>query len=473
MTDDKKHNIPEMKSPFENIKKIDEKGKTYWTSRDLCDTLGYSSYQRFSNLLNKSIEIARVKGMNIEDHFNVHVEMVKLGSGAYRNVENVHLSKIACLIIAENANAKKPQVKLAIEYFSNNSSNLELIENQSSSNILLYKTQHGEVKVEVIFNEDTFWMTQKRMAELFGIDVATINYHLKNIYESGELKQEATIRKIPIVQLEGERDVNRQPFFYNLDSIIAVGYRVDSYQATQFRIWATSVLKEFMIKGFALDDERLKQGKHFGKDYFDDLLERIREIRTSERRYYQKITDVYAECSSDYDSKSNVTKLFFKMVQNMMHWAITHQTAAEIIYNRADAEQPYMGLTTWKNAPDGRVQKSDSIVAKNYLSDVEIDNLNRLSNSFLDFAEVRATRHLITTMDDWKKRLDSFLTLYDYESLNNAGSISADEAHQKAIDEYEKYKLIQDNDYLSDFDKEIKRLKDKGLFNDEASTDER
>ena len=228
-----------------------------------------------------------------------------------------------------------------------------------------------------------------------------------------------------------------------------------------------------MIKGFALDDERLKQGKHFGKDYFDDLLERIREIRTSERRYYQKITDVYAECSSDYDSKSNVTKLFFKMVQNMMHWAITHQTAAEIIYNRADAEQPYMGLTTWKNAPDGRVQKSDSIVAKNYLSDVEIDNLNRLSNSFLDFAEVRATRHLITTMDDWKKRLDSFLTLYDYESLNNAGSISADEAHQKAIDEYEKYKLIQDNDYLSDFDKEIKRLKDKGLFNDEASTDER
>lgn len=193
---------------------------------------------------------------------------------------------------------------------------------------------------EVIFNNETFWMSQKRMATLFGVDVKTINYHLGQIYESGELQEEATIRKIQIVQQEGEREVERSPMFYNLDAIIAVGYRVNSYQATQFRIWATGVLKEFIVKGFAMDDERLKQGRHFGKDYFDDLLQRIREIRTSERRYYQKITDVYAECSADYDAKSEITKLFFKMVQNMMHWAVTHHTAAELIYNRADAEIP-------------------------------------------------------------------------------------------------------------------------------------
>lgn len=207
----------------------------------------------------------------------------------------------------------------------------------------------------------------EKMAALFGVDVRTISYHIGQIYETGELDKMATIRKIGIVQTEGERDVERAPLFYNLDVIIAVGYRVNSYQATQFLIWATSVLKEFIIKGYVLDDERLKQGKHFGKDYFDDLLERIREIRTSERRYYQKITDIYAECSADYDAKAESTKLFYKMVQNMMHLAVTNHTAAEIVYERADAEMPHMGLTTWKKAPDGRVQKSDMIVAKNYL----------------------------------------------------------------------------------------------------------
>lgn len=246
--------------------------------------------------------------------------------------------------------------------------------------------------------------------------------------------------------------------------IIAVGYRVNSYQATQFRIWATSVLKEMIVKGFVLDDERLKQGKHFGKDYFDDLLERIREIRTSERRYYQKITDVYAECSADYDPKSETTQLFFKMVQNMMHWAVTHQTAAEIVFSRADAEMPHMGLTTWKNAPDGRVQKSDTIVAKNYLSDKEVSALNRLSTAFLDFAELRAERQIITTMADWKKQLDEFLALYKYDTLNDAGTISAEQAKEKAYAEYDKFRLIQDTEYLSDFDKEIKLWKEKGLF---------
>lgn len=280
------------------------------------------------------------------------------------------------------------------------------------------------------------------------------------------MQEEATIRKIQIVQQEGEREVERSPMFYNLDAIIAVGYRVNSYQATQFRIWATGVLKEFIVKGFAMDDERLKQGRHFGKDYFDDLLQRIREIRTSERRYYQKITDVYAECSADYDAKSEITKLFFKMVQNMMHWAVTHHTAAELIYNRADAEMPHMGLTTWKKAPDGRIQKSDTIVAKNYLSDKEVSQLERLSSAFLDFAELRAEQQLITTMYDWKNKLSNFLAISDYEVLKHSGTISNEEAQTKAFCEYEKFKLIQDREYLSDFDKELKRLKDKGLFND-------
>lgn len=234
---------------------------------------------------------------------------------------------------------------------------------------------------------------------------------------------------------------------------MAVGYRVNSYQATQFRIWATSVLKEFIIKGYALDDERLKQGKHFGKDYFDDLLERIREIRTSERRYYQKITDIYAECSADYDPKSEDTKLFFKMVQNMMHLAVTHHTAAEIIYQRADSERPYMGLTTWKKAPDGRVQKSDTIVAKNYLSDSELSQLNLITTAFLDMAESRATRHIVSTMVDWKKFLQQYLATMDYEPCDTAGKVTQEEARDKAYSEYEKYKLIQDKSYISDFDR--------------------
>ena len=458
--------IPEMQPQLELIKKYNQDGKEYWTSRDLCGAMGYTTYYRFASVVKKAIAIAQAKGMDINDHFYLAVEMVKLGSGAYRNVENFHLSRMACLIIAENADSTKALVQQARIFFKNQTSLFELTSNNLSSNILFYKTSQGEVKIEVIFNNETFWMSQKRMAALFGVDIKTINYHLGQIYESGELQEEATIRKIQIVQQEGEREVERSPMFYNLDAIIAVGYRVNSYQATQFRIWATGVLKEFIVKGFAMDDERLKQGRHFGKDYFDDLLQRIREIRTSERRYYQKITDVYAECSADYDAKSEITKLFFKMVQNMMHWAVTHHTAAELIYNRADAEMPHMGLTTWKKAPDGRIQKSDTIVAKNYLSDKEVSQLERLSSAFLDFAELRAEQQLITTMYDWKNKLSNFLAISDYEVLKHSGTISNEEAQTKAFCEYEKFKLIQDREYLSDFDKELKRLKDKGLFND-------
>ena len=465
---DEQQNIQPMQSDFEQIKKTDADGKNYWSARELSNVMGYSTWQKFNRVLNKALQVAQSRGMNISEHFNQTVEMVKLGSGTFRKVDNWHLSRLACLIIAENADSKKPQVQTARQYFKEQTPATVLIESQVSSRILLYKTNQGETRIEVVFNSETFWLSQKRMADLYGVDVRTVSYHLSQIYESGELKEEATIRKIGIVQMEGEREVNRPQMLYNLDAIIAVGYRVNSYQATQFRIWATAVLKELIIKGFVLDDERLKQGKHFGKDYFDDLLERIREIRTSERRYYQKITDVYAECSADYDAKAETTKLFFKMVQNMMHWAVTHQTAAEIIYTRADAKMPHMGLTSWKNAPDGRVQKSDTIIAKNYLSDAEVTSLNRLSNAFLDVAEDRADRQLVMTMADWKKELESFLEYYRYDILENTGTISAEEAKEKAYAEYDKFRIVQDREYLSDFDQEIKKWRENGLFDDNS-----
>lgn len=465
---DEQQNIQPMQSDFEQIKKTDADGKNYWSARELSNVMGYSTWQKFNRVLNKALQVAQSRGMNISEHFNQTVEMVKLGSGTFRKVDNWHLSRLACLIIAENADSKKPQVQKARQYFKEQTPATVLIESQVSSRILLYKTNQGETRIEVVFNSETFWLSQKRMADLYGVDVRTVSYHLSQIYESGELKEEATIRKIGIVQMEGEREVNRPQMLYNLDAIIAVGYRVNSYQATQFRIWATAVLKELIIKGFVLDDERLKQGKNFGKDYFDDLLERIREIRTSERRYYQKITDVYAECSADYDAKAETTKLFFKMVQNMMHWAVTHQTAAEIIYTRADAKMPHMGLTTWKNAPNGRVQKSDTIIAKNYLSDAEVTSLNRLSNAFLDVAEDRADRQLVMTMADWKKELESFLEYYRYDILENTGTISAEEAKEKAYAEYDKFRIVQDREYLSDFDQEIKKWRENGLFDDNS-----
>ena len=393
-----------MQSDFEQIKKKDADGQEYWSARKLATSMGYSTWQKFNRVLNNALHVAQDKGMSVGDHFNQTVEMVKLGSGTFRKVENWHLSRLACLIIAENADSKKPQVQEARQYFKEQMPTTELIENQVSSRILLYKTHQGETRVEVVFNSETFWLSQKRMAELYGVDVSTINYHLKEIFNNGELKEQEVIRKIPITATDGK---NYNTMVYNLDAIIAVGYRVNSYQATQFRIWATAVLKEMIIKGFVLDDERLKQGKHFGKDYFDDLLERIREIRTSERRYYQKITDVYAECSADYDAKSETTKLFFKMVQNMMHWAVTHQTAAEIIYTRADAERPHMGLTTWKGSI---VRKGDVIIAKNYLQTVEIESLDLLVDIFLTSAEERVKGHRDLTLDYWRKNVDNLLT---------------------------------------------------------------
>ena len=319
--------------------------------------------------------------------------------------------------------------------------------------IIFYTTPVGNAQIEVFFEEETFWLSQKKMAELFGVDVRTVNEHLQNIFATGELQEVSTIRKFRIVQQEGSRKVSREIEFYNLDAIIAVGYRVNSYQATQFRIWATQTLKDFIIKGFVLDDARLKQGKSFGKDYFDELLERIREIRASERRFYQKITDIYAQCSVDYDPKAGITQTFYKTVQNKLHWAITGHTAAELIAQRAGADKPNMGLTSWKNAPEGKILKSDISVAKNYLSEKEISALNRIVTMYLDYAENQAERQITMSMADWIQKLDAFLQFNDYKVLQDAGRISHEIAMDLAEKEYEKFRVVQDVDFESDFDK--------------------
>jgi hypothetical protein len=329
----------------------------------------------------------------------------------------------------------------------------------NSSEIILYTTPQGHIKVEVILQDETVWLTQKAMAELFGVAKSTISEHLSNVYESGELQMEATVRNFRTVQKEGEREVTRNLEFYNLDAIISVGYRVNSQQATHFRIWATQTLREFIVKGFVLDDERLKQGgKLFGKDYFDELLERIREIRASERRFYQKITDIYA-LSVDYNPKAETTREFFASVQNKLHWAITGKTAAEIIYSEADASKIFMGLKTWKEAPRGKILKSDVTVAKNYLSEAHIQELNRIVSAYLDLAENNAIRQQVMRMEDWRKFLVGFLQLSNYPILNHAGTVTQFEAKLKAEQEFEKFRVIQDQQYESDFDIAIKELK--------------
>ena len=326
------------------------------------------------------------------------------------------------------------------------------------SNILLYSSDSGEVSVQVRYEDGTFWLTQKRMAELFSVDVRTVNEHLQNIFASGEMSEEGTIRKIRIVQMEGKRKVERNVTFYPLEAIIAVGYRVNSEQATHFRQWATKTLNTFITKGYVLDKKRLKQGEQFGHDYFKELLEDIREIRASERRFYQKITDIYA-LAIDYDKNAIETKHFFASVQNKLHWAISGQTAAEIIYDNADAVRPHMGLTTWRHAPDGKVMKSDITIAKNYLSQKNMVAINRLVSAYLDLAEDRAEQEIPMRMEDWSKLLDGFLTIAGRPILEGTGNVSALEAKLKAEHEYAIFRKRQDAEYISDFDKEIKRLK--------------
>jgi hypothetical protein len=334
-------------------------------------------------------------------------------------------------------------------------------EKPNEGELILYQTPEGTVRIEVLYEAETFWLNQKKIAELFGVDLRTISYHLGEIYASGELAPEATLQKYWRVQTEGNREVRREIEFYNLDAIISVGYRVNSVQATQFRIWATQTLREFVIKGFVLDDQRLKLNKRFGKDYFDELLERIREIRASERRFYLKITDIYEQGSIDYDKTAEITTTFFKTVQNKLHWAVTGKTAAEIITQRVDAAKPTMGLTTWKNAPEGKILKSDVSIAKNYLIEQEIKELERIVTMYLDYAENQAARQIPMRMADWVTKLDAFLTFNEYDVLTNAGSVSAEVAKRLAEEQYATFRIQQDRRFESDFEKEVKRIEKK------------
>lgn len=329
-------------------------------------------------------------------------------------------------------------------------------------NFLMYQAAEEEISVNALIKDDSVWLTQKAMGELFGVESHTINYHLKEIYKTNELEEAATTRKIRAVQQEGIRQVERELLFYNLDAIISVGYRVNSLRATKFRIWATGVLKEYMIKGFAMDDERLKQGKDaFGKDYFKELLERVRSIRASERRIWQQITDIFAECSIDYDKNSNVTHDFYAMVQNKFHYAIVGQIAAEIIYTKADRKKEHMGLTTWKNAPDGRILKSDVVTAKNYLDEKQIRQLERAVTGYFDYIEDLIERENTFTMKEFAASVNEFLAFKRYDILKDKGSISMQAARKKAEAEYIVFNKTQR--IKSDFDKEvIKMLKKSG-----------
>jgi len=335
----------------------------------------------------------------------------------------------------------------------------ELSKYNPATEFLLYKTSNGDIKVDVLLQNETIWLPQKKIAELFDVNVPAISKHLKNIFDNGELDKKATVSNLEIVQKESGRDVKRRTEFYNLDAIIAVGYRVNSKRATQFRIWATQVLKEFIIKGYTMDVERLKNPQpFFGQDYFQEQLEKIRDIRSSERRLYQKITDIYSECSIDYEYDSETTKDFFATVQNKLHWAITNKTAAEIVVSRANHKKNKMGLTSWKNSPNGKIRKSDVVIAKNYLSEKELKPLNRIVTMYLDYAEDQAEQGNVMTMKDWAEKLNTFLQFNQKDVLHNAGKVTSAIAKTFAESEFERYRPIQDKLFESDFDKEIKKL---------------
>ena len=331
---------------------------------------------------------------------------------------------------------------------------------ENLKDLIIYQSQNNEnISVEVLYNEEDFWLTQKSMSKLFNVTENNITYHLQNIFKTEELEQEAVTQKIRVTASDGKKYNTN---FYSLDAIIAVGYRVNSKEATDFRIWATKTLKEYIKKGFVVNSEMLKNGPKFGKDYFDELLVKIKEIRASERRFYQKITDIYKECSFDYDKTSETTQEFYKNVQNKLHFAITGMTAPEIIYNRVDSKQENMGLTTWKNAPDGKILETDVTIAKNYLSQEEITELNNLVSMYLDYAERQVKLGKIISMKEWKEKLEVFLKINEYNILKDNGKIKREIADKLALDEYKKYRVIQDKNYISDFDElviETKNLK--------------
>ena len=323
--------------------------------------------------------------------------------------------------------------------------------------VLLYSDESGKEYVSVVFKDETFWLTQKAMAELFNVNVPAVSKHLQNIYEESELERDSTISKMETVQQEGERQVRRTVDHYNLDAIIAVGYRVNSKKATRFRQWATKTLREYIQKGFVINDEMMKNGRPFGRDYFDELLERIREIRASERRAYQKIADVFEQCSYDYDKNSETTKAFYAFVQNKLHYAVTGKTAAELISERATLDSPTMGLTTWKGAPDGKILKSDTLIAKNYLNEKEVTRLNRLVTMFIDYAELMAEDEQLMSMQDWLNETDRFLTNNRRRVLDGKGHVSREAAAKKVSGIYEEFRKKQDAEYISEFDREFEK----------------
>ena len=336
--------------------------------------------------------------------------------------------------------------------------NKQIAKQNSFTEFLLYTTPNGKVNVEIFLRDETVWLSQAKIAVLFDIDRSVITKHLKNIFESGELQEDSVCAKFAHTAADGK---TYQTKFYNLDAIISVGYRVNSRQATHFRIWATQVLKEYIIKGFAMDDERLKNPNNiFGKDYFEEQLARIRNIRSSERRFYQKITDIYAQCSADYDPNEMITKQFFAAVQNKLHFAISGQTAAEIIYQRVSSEKTNMGLTSWKNASKGAIRKNDVSIAKNFLNEKELDGLNRIVTMYLDYAEIQAQKGVVMTMKDWVDKLDAFLHFNEKEILKDSGNFSHEVAVALAESEYDKFRVVQDRILESDFDREVKKLLD-------------
>ncbi|MDO8657967.1 MAG: virulence RhuM family protein [Candidatus Levybacteria bacterium] len=332
----------------------------------------------------------------------------------------------------------------------------QIVPNNSFTEFLLYTTPNGKVKVEIFLRNENIWLTQAKIAELFGVQQPAIAKHLKNIFESKELDENAAHSILEYTAKDGKKYKTK---FYNLDAIISVGYRINSTQATHFRIWATEHLKEYIIKGFTMDDERLKDPNNiFGKDYFEEQLARIRNIRSSERRMYQKITDIYSQCSADYSPDSDITRQFFATVQNKLHFAISGKTAAEIIHERADSTKKHMGLTVWKNSPKGNIRETDVVIAKNYLNEKELDLLNRIVTMYLDFAEMQAKRGILMYMKDWVSKLDAFLKFNERQILGDAGAISHEVAEALALEEYEKYHKEQDKKYVSDFDREVKKL---------------
>ena len=340
--------------------------------------------------------------------------------------------------------------KMNMEESNNGSKKLQI--RNSTAEFLIFQIENKEEGIEVLYQDETLWLTQKTMSILFDVDIRTINEHLKNIYSQGEVDKNTTIRKNRIVQKEGKRNISREVFIYSLDAIISVGYRVNSVRATQFRQWCTFILRQFAIRGYVIDKKRMENGSFINEDYFEHLLAEIREIRLSERRFYQKLTDIYAT-SIDYNLNAPTTRLFFKKVQNKMHYAVHGHTAAELIVERADAEKEHMGLTTWEKAPNGKIVKTDVSIAKNYLKEEELESMGRLVNAFLDLAEDRAKRHIPMTMEDWAKRIDKFLDSDDRPILNDSGKMSAEQAKDYAETEFEKYRIFQDRVFQSDFDK--------------------